>query len=227
MAFDAHKNFAYSQVNVAPSPASSGTSLTVYAGDGTKFPAVSFNATVWPQNQQPSPANAEIVRVTAISTDTFTITRTQESTNARSIVVGDQIAATVTAKTITDIESAAPNGAWTNYSGTIAYTSTGGTPTTVTTVAAKYIQSGKTVYFRFDFQIINKGTATGNLIFTLPVTALDTGAGGGASEYQTTGAPFAMGLLDTTHAYISNFAASFVTWTNSYYYRGTLVYEAA
>jgi hypothetical protein len=47
------------------------------------------------------------VRVTAISTDTLTITRAQESSSARTIVVGDQIAATITLKTLTDIEAMA------------------------------------------------------------------------------------------------------------------------
>ena len=114
MSFDAHKNFAYSTVATAPSPASSGTSLVVASGDGAKFPAVPFNATVWPANSQPTTANAEIVRVTGISTDTFTITRATESTSARSIGVGDQIAATITAKTVTDIETAARIDGWTD-----------------------------------------------------------------------------------------------------------------
>lgn len=108
---DLHKNFAYSTVATAPSPASSGTSLVVATGDGTNFPTVPFNATVWPTGSQPTNANAEIVRVTAISTDTFTITRTQEGTSARSIQAGDQIAAAITAKTLQDVETLwqAPN----------------------------------------------------------------------------------------------------------------------
>jgi hypothetical protein len=101
---DAHKNFASSLVATAPSPASSGTSLVVTAADGAKFPAVPFNATIWPASAQPTTANAEIVRVTGISTDTFTITRAQESSSARTVVIGDQIAATITAKTLTDVE---------------------------------------------------------------------------------------------------------------------------
>lgn len=105
---DAHKNFAYSTVATAPSPASSGTSLVVAAADGTKFPAVPFNAVIWPANVSPTVANAEVVRVTNISTDTFTITRTQESSSARTVVVGDQITAPVTAKTLTDIETSIP-----------------------------------------------------------------------------------------------------------------------
>jgi hypothetical protein len=101
---DAHANFAYSTVATAPSPATSGTSLVVASGQGALFPTPPFNATVWPTGAQPLSTNAEIVRVTNISTDTLTITRTQEGTSARTIVVGDQIAASITAKTFTDIE---------------------------------------------------------------------------------------------------------------------------
>lgn len=100
---DARKNFAVSTVATAPSPASSGTSLVVASGEGTKFPAASFNATIWPARAQPTSANAEIVRVTAVSTDTFTITRAQEGSGARTVVVGDQIAQTVTARSLDDI----------------------------------------------------------------------------------------------------------------------------
>jgi len=102
---DAHKNFAYSTIATAPSPANTGTSLTVQAGDGAKFPTPPFNATVWPFGDLAQTTNAEIVRVTAISGDTVTITRTQEGTTARLIGVSDQIAATITVKTLTDIES--------------------------------------------------------------------------------------------------------------------------
>lgn len=102
---DSHSNFAYSTVATAPSPASSGTSLVVASGTGNLFPAVPFNATVWPSGDRPLSSNAEIVRVTDRSTDTLTITRQQEGTSARSIAAGDQIAATITAKTLTDAEA--------------------------------------------------------------------------------------------------------------------------
>lgn len=106
MPFDAHQNFAISAVATAPSPATSGTSLVVSSGHGTRFPAVPFNATIWPASSTPDPTNAEIVRVTAISTDTLTITRAQESSSARTVIVGDQIMAGVTALTLTDVENA-------------------------------------------------------------------------------------------------------------------------
>lgn len=105
MAFDAHSNFAVSTVATAPSPAISGISLVVAAGEGARFPAVPFNAVICP-NAVPTPLNAEVVRVTNRSTDTLTITRAQESSSARTVVVGDRIFAAITAKTITDVESA-------------------------------------------------------------------------------------------------------------------------
>ncbi len=107
---DAHANFAYSTVATAPSPATSGTSLVVAAGQGALFPTPPFNATVWPVNAQPTTANAEIVRVTNTATDTFTITRAQEGSSARTVIVGDQIAATITVKTLTDVQTLTVGG---------------------------------------------------------------------------------------------------------------------
>jgi len=105
MAFDAHTNLAVSTIATAPAPATSGTTLTVAVGEGARFPVAPFNATVWPATAIPTPVNAEVVRVTARTGDVLTITRAQEATTARSIVAGDLVAATITAKTITDIES--------------------------------------------------------------------------------------------------------------------------
>jgi len=104
---DAHANFAISAVVTAPSPATSGTSLTVNSGDGAKFPVPPFNATVWATGTTPITTNAEIVRVTARATDTFTILRAQEGSSARTIISTDQIMAAITAKTLTDLERAA------------------------------------------------------------------------------------------------------------------------
>jgi len=105
---DAHRNFAKSLVAVAPSPATSGTSLSVTSGDGTLFPVAPFNAVVWPAGVDPTSANAEIIRCTARTGDSFgTIVRAQESSIARAIQVGDQIGQMVTAA---GIEQYAPQG---------------------------------------------------------------------------------------------------------------------
>lgn len=120
MAFDAHANFVLTTVATAPSPATTGTSLTVATGEGASFPAVPFNVTCWPAGSSATSANAEIVRVTNIAGDVLTITRHQEGTSARSIIVGDQIAVTITAKTLTDVEAVADLALAqsTNYAGT-------------------------------------------------------------------------------------------------------------
>ena len=99
------KNFAITTVSVAPSPATTGTSLTVTLSAGELFPDTPFNVTVWPNGETPVTSNAEILTVTDRSGDVFTITRQQESTNSRSILVGDQIAATITAKTAHNINN--------------------------------------------------------------------------------------------------------------------------
>ena len=61
------------------------TSINLIAGDGARFPTPPFNATWWDATDFPDPSddpNREIVRVTAISTDTLTVTRGQEGTSA-------------------------------------------------------------------------------------------------------------------------------------------------
>jgi hypothetical protein len=156
---DLHKNFAYSTVATAPSSATAGTSLVVAAADGAKFPTPPFNATVWPASSQPTATNAEIVRVTAISTDTFTITRKQEGSNVRSIAVGDQIAATITAKTLTDAESPL-----TSFS---PYVVNSGAHTGVQTLISASSQTGTASLFVFPV------TVPGNIQFNqilLPVS---------------------------------------------------------
>ena len=94
-----YKNFAYTRVVTAPSPATTGTSLVVTASDGLLFADTPFNAVIWPLGEIPLSTNAEIVRVTDITIDTLTIVRQQEGTSAREVIVGDRIAATITAYT--------------------------------------------------------------------------------------------------------------------------------
>jgi hypothetical protein len=98
------KNLAVSTVATAPSPATTGTSLEVAAGEGVRFPDAPFNVTVAPASGLPTPANSEIVRVTDVSTDTLTIDREEEGSSARTIAVGDRVWAGVTAKTLQDLE---------------------------------------------------------------------------------------------------------------------------
>ena len=77
------------------------TSITVTTGTGAEFPQITsgqyFVATFIKNG---NPLIYEIVRVTAISSDTMTIVRGQEGTTALSWVQGDLIAAQITAGTL-------------------------------------------------------------------------------------------------------------------------------
>ena len=79
---DAAKNFAKTTVNGGYDD--SATEIDLLLGDGLRFPAPPFNAVWWNASDYPDPAddpNVEVIRVTAIDTDTLTITRGQESTD--------------------------------------------------------------------------------------------------------------------------------------------------
>jgi hypothetical protein len=78
--------------------------VTVASGDGALFPVAPFNVTIWPTGAQPTASNAEIARVISVAGDVLTITRAQEGSTKRVILVGDQIAATITVKSLTDLE---------------------------------------------------------------------------------------------------------------------------
>jgi hypothetical protein len=108
---DAVKNFAKSTLSTGID--ADDTSIVLATGGGAKFPAPAtdgaFNAVIWNSTDYADPADdpsVEIVRVTARSSDTLTVSRAQEGTNASAhntsgktytIVLGP------TAKTITDL----------------------------------------------------------------------------------------------------------------------------
>jgi hypothetical protein len=111
MALDLFKNFA--KVQVSTGYDASATSIALTAGHGTKLPAAPFNATWWNDTDYPDPSddpNVEIVRVTAIATDTLTVTRGQESITATTKNTASKtyrMIAGLTAKSLnTDIASA-------------------------------------------------------------------------------------------------------------------------
>ena len=107
MALDGYKNFAWGTVAVAPSPATSGLTLTLGTGEGANLPTPPFNATIWPTGNDASKANAEIARVSGVAGDVVTFSaRAQESSTARAIAVGDRFGATITAKMLTDLVNA-------------------------------------------------------------------------------------------------------------------------
>jgi hypothetical protein len=107
---DAYKNLAIGSVLTAPSPAASGTTLVLNAGQGAYFPAAPFDVTIWPSSSYPSPTNAEVARCTAKVTDTLTLTR---GTPARTVLVGDLVAATFTETFVAAVQDASNHNAGT------------------------------------------------------------------------------------------------------------------
>lgn len=81
---------------LAASITSSGTSITVASGHGSRFPSLAagdyFYATLIDASN-----NLEIVKCTARSSDVLTVTRGAESTTARAYAIGDRIELRVTA----------------------------------------------------------------------------------------------------------------------------------
>lgn len=93
---DPVKNFA--KATVSTTYDASATSIVLTSGHGAKFPAPStdgaFNLVWWNSTDYPDPAddpNVEIVRVTARSTDTLTVTRAQEGTSASTKNTGGKV----------------------------------------------------------------------------------------------------------------------------------------
>ncbi len=87
MALDPVKNFAKVEVSIGYD--ASATSIVLISGDGAKLPNPSadgdFNLVWWDDTTYKDPAddpNVEIVRCTARSTDTLTVTRNQEGSGA-------------------------------------------------------------------------------------------------------------------------------------------------
>lgn len=170
MTFDNHVNWAYALVATAPSPATSGTSLGVTTGFGDTFGTPPFNVIVWAAASDPTDANAEIVRVTNISTDTFTIVRGGTSGGAlngepnnqnRSIVVGDQIATSMTAKTFTDIEAFLANNKLNIPTGSNAAAGTGTLSGGTATISTTAVTSSSLIFLTDTASsVTNVGTLT-------------------------------------------------------------------
>jgi hypothetical protein len=80
---DAAKNFAKVTVDPSGNYDDNDTSIALLTGDGARLPTAPFNVVWWNATDYPDPSddpNVEIVRVTAISTDTVTVVRGQEGT---------------------------------------------------------------------------------------------------------------------------------------------------
>lgn len=108
------KDYATSNVATAPSPASSGTTLSVRTGEGVRFPTVPFYAVAYPDGNYPTLDNAELVLVTERVNDDLTIIRAQGSTTAKDITAGWRLSNPILTQHL------APVGTIHDYAGTTA-----------------------------------------------------------------------------------------------------------
>ena len=105
MAFDPHANLVSGTVLIPPTPALSGETFVLKPGQGARF-TPGTPVTLHHPAIEPSLSTAEIGYVTDVDGDSLTVIRAQESTTAKYVTSGWRIAATITAKTLTDIEDA-------------------------------------------------------------------------------------------------------------------------
>ena len=121
---------------------------------------------------------------------------------------------------------ATPGGAsytWTSYTPTI--TSQGGSITTYT-ATGKYLQIDKGMFFIFTVTLSNVGTATGNMIITLPFTAVGSSAGS-AYEYNTTGKGGPVSIANNASVAISRDYNNTTWFSNGWNLYASIFYEVA
>ena len=87
--------------------------LTVATGTGSLFPSPSAGQQFHVTLVRASDSATEIVRVTARTTDSFTIVRAQESTSAKAFVTGDKVELRVTNAGLANFPQLDKAGSWT------------------------------------------------------------------------------------------------------------------
>jgi hypothetical protein len=208
------KNLAVGTVLTAPSPATTGTTLTLNSGQGSRFPAAPFYATAFPIAALPSTTNAEIIYVTAVSTDTFTFTRAQKSTTAQSIATGWIIANSIYVEDLftsslnqPEILSGTPNGVLTTFTTALPYTMIWLFKNGVFMYPGSgndYTYSGSTVTMAaapVTGTILTAIGITGSLLMiagsnSLPTDETPAGTVGGSNTTFTTSRPYVSGTLE-------------------------------
>lgn len=92
------KNFGYTTVATAPSPATSGTSITVATGHGSRF-EIGDRIVRTPPGATVAdlPTVGELLDISNIVGDVLTVVRARESTTAQAIAIGDELRTVITA----------------------------------------------------------------------------------------------------------------------------------
>ena len=103
---------------LANTPSTSGTTFEATAGEGNRFPTPDFYGVVYPSGVYPTFDNAEIVKVTAVSTDNFTVTRAQLGTSAQDVQSGWRFSHTLITDDFPNLPSSSTDNAIVRFDGT-------------------------------------------------------------------------------------------------------------
>ena len=119
------------------------TTLTVSTGTGTLFPTLSAGQYFYCTLQNTAGIVVEIIKVTARSTDTFTMTRAQDGTSGSTFVTGDKVELRLVAASLNDFPKLDEANTFTNVITASAVIASNGLIVNNQTVSASYsIPSG-------------------------------------------------------------------------------------
>ena len=182
------------------------TSLTVASGTGALFPALSGSQYFWCTLAN-NAGTVEIVKVTARSTDTFTITRAQDNTSAVSWNSGDKVELRLVAAALNDLPKL--DEANTFASGV---TQTIGTLALTNALTVANGGTGQTTYTNGQLLI---GNTTGNTLTKATLTAgtlISITNGAGAITIAGTGPQLVSGTAVATTSGTSVTFSSIPSW---------------
>lgn len=119
------------------------------------------------------PAKIEVISCTITGTSLTGITRALDGTSDVTHSANANVLYTANIPSMwTQLYPLSASAGWTDYSGTVTYAASGSmTYTTVTTAYYKYFQVGKMVWFQMAASGTTGGTASTDILFSLPVTA--------------------------------------------------------
>lgn len=203
MPFDVHSLEAYSTI-VSVTGTNPNLTITVQSGDGAKF-GNPQNVTIWPPGVQPTIANSTIGRISAIATDTLTVTTAQEGSANITVSAGMQIANTITPKVFTDIEGKFPTATVVGTSDT-------------QTLTNKTIDASNNTISNLSGSDLASNTITATQIANGTITATQIASG------TITGTQIASGTIDYANLLSTIFSGQVNSYTNSGSAAGTFYY---
>lgn len=186
-------NTAYG--TLASSITSGATTIVLNAGDGTRFPVLGASDWTW-GTLSDAANNTEVVKITALSTDTFTVLRGQDNTLPRAFAAGDRLDLRPCAAAMNDKLDAAV--AATIYATTAALNTALAAKLDIATATSTYAQlAGGNVFSGVQQitaqrgKVVSLGNVSGAVTIDLTLGTTYSATIIGATTFSFTGAPAA------------------------------------